>query len=385
MKKLAILLVVVLAMLGLGRPALAVLPVTTGLIYQLDATDVANIAYDGSGNMLSWTTSQGSAVGFSMVPGTGTGMTPPTYQATGGGNSNLPNVKFVASSGAAQSLVQNAGGSTIPLCVFIMENTDSPPGNGVGGIWGKQGSDQGIRFWNDNGPGGGYGPPNTHQLVNIAITGGDPNRPDYGLNTQGDNGQLPNTENYYWSDTSVFDGHQTWTNMNWGTLGGYCYNNGWFGRGTTFQTTALGNYYQAPGRSWSGQIGEVLAYDRYLTTEERQQVQTYLANKWLGPGWPNYLSGDFNLDGEVGPEDFGILKDGFGLDGLPFGNHQSWTLGDANDDGEIGPEDFGLLKDNFGLDGGPTGTYPLANVPEPATLAMLALALPMLLKRRAKA
>ncbi|MCY2928679.1 MAG: PEP-CTERM sorting domain-containing protein [Planctomycetota bacterium] len=91
-------------------------------------------------------------------------------------------------------------------------------------------------------------------------------------------------------------------------------------------------------------------------------------------GWPDYLPGDFNLDGEVGPEDFGILKDGFGLDGLPFGNHESWTLGDANDDGEIGPEDFGLLKDNFGLDGGPTGTYPLTNVPEPATLSLLGLA-----------
>ncbi|MCY2929779.1 MAG: PEP-CTERM sorting domain-containing protein [Planctomycetota bacterium] len=91
------------------------------------------------------------------------------------------------------------------------------------------------------------------------------------------------------------------------------------------------------------------------------------------PTWPDYLPGDFNKDGEVGPEDFGILKDGFGLDGLPFGNHESWTLGDANDDGEIGPEDFGLLKDNFGLDGGPTGTYPLTNVPEPTTLALLAL------------
>ncbi|MCY2931420.1 MAG: hypothetical protein NTV86_18410 [Planctomycetota bacterium] len=106
----------------------------------------------------------------------------------------------------------------------------------------------------------------------------------------------------------------------------------------------------------------------------------------VGAGWPGYLDGDFNLDGEVGPEDFGILKDGFGLDGLPFGQHQSWTLGDANDDGEIGPEDFGMLKDNFGLDGGPTGTYPLTNVPEPMSLlALLGVGLPMLLKRRANA
>ncbi|MCY2930198.1 MAG: PEP-CTERM sorting domain-containing protein [Planctomycetota bacterium] len=95
------------------------------------------------------------------------------------------------------------------------------------------------------------------------------------------------------------------------------------------------------------------------------------------PVWPDYLPGDFNKDGEVGPEDFGILKDNFGLDGLASGNHESWTLGDANDDGEIGPEDFGLLKDNFGLDGGPTGdinVYPLTNAPEPTTLALLALA-----------
>ncbi|MCY2931419.1 MAG: hypothetical protein NTV86_18405 [Planctomycetota bacterium] len=105
-----------------------------------------------------------------------------------------------------------------------------------------------------------------------------------------------------------------------------------------------------------------------------------------GPVWPDYLAGDFNKDGEVGPEDFGILKDNFGLDSLPFGNHESWTLGDANDDGEIGPEDFGMLKDNFGLDGGPTGTYPLTNVPEPMSLlTLLGVGVPMLLKRRAKA
>ncbi|MCY2931417.1 MAG: hypothetical protein NTV86_18395 [Planctomycetota bacterium] len=105
-----------------------------------------------------------------------------------------------------------------------------------------------------------------------------------------------------------------------------------------------------------------------------------------GPVWPDYLAGDFNLDGEVGPEDFGILKDGFGLDNLPFGNHESWTLGDANDDGEIGPEDFGMLKDNFGLDGGPTGTYPLSTAPEPATLFVIfGAAAPMWLKRRPRA
>jgi hypothetical protein len=88
--------------------------------------------------------------------------------------------------------------------------------------------------------------------------------------------------------------------------------------------------------------------------------------------WPGYLPGDFTEDGEVGPDDFGVLKDNFGRDGLASGNHESWTLGDATDDGEIGPDDFGVLKDNFGRDGGPAA--PLTTAPEPATLALLALA-----------
>jgi len=279
MKRIAIVLAAAVVLLGSGQQVPAAL-VTAGLIYQLDATDAAKIAYDGSGNITSWASSQGSAVGFSMVPGTEGGVTPPTYQATGGGNMNRPNVKFVASSGAAQRLVQNAGGSTTPMCVFIMENTDSPPGNGLGGIWGRNGSDNGIRFWSDTPPEGAWGSPgNKHQLVNLAIQGSDPNNPSYGLNWAGSNGQPPQSENYYWSDTTVIDGRQTWQNKNWGTLGAYTYNT----RTHTWPTTAIGNYYQAPGRSWSGQIGEVLAYDRWLTDPERQEVETYLANKWLVP------------------------------------------------------------------------------------------------------
>ena len=104
------------------------------------------------------------------------------------------------------------------------------------------------------------------------------------------------------------------------------------------------------------------------------------------PVWPDYLAGDFNKDGQVGPEDFGILKDKFGTSNLAHGAHESWTLGDANDDGQVGPEDFGLLKDSFGLSNGPTGTYPLANVPEPVTLVtLLGAGVPMLLRRRTKA
>jgi hypothetical protein len=40
--------------------------------------------------------------------------------------------------------------------------------------------------------------------------------------------------------------------------------------------------YTGP-RAWGGGVGEVLAYDRYLSDSERQAVETYLANKWLVP------------------------------------------------------------------------------------------------------
>jgi hypothetical protein len=279
MKRIAIVLAAAVVLLGSGQQVPAAL-VTAGLIYQLDATDAAKIAYDGSGNMISWASSQGSAVGFSMVPGTGAGLTPPTYQATGGGNMNLPNVKFVTGIGpTAQKMLQNAGGTTTPLCVFIMINTDSP-GNTVAGIWGWNAHDRGIRGWVDTPPGGAYGNPgDKHMVVNIALRGGAPREEDYGLNYDGDNGRPPLSEDYYWSDTTVIDGHQTWQNKNWGTLGAYGYNSG----SRTWDATALGNYYEPPNRSWRGQIGEVLAYDRYLTDAERLEVETYLANKWLVP------------------------------------------------------------------------------------------------------
>ena len=70
----------------------------------------------------------------------------------------------------------------------------------------------------------------------------------------------------------------------------------------------------------------------------------------------------------------------FGADELVHGLRQSWTLGDANDDGEIGPEDFALLRDNFGRDGGPSA--PLTTAPEPASLCLLAAGGLALLRRR---
>ncbi|MCY2928432.1 MAG: hypothetical protein NTV86_02875 [Planctomycetota bacterium] len=75
----------------------------------------------------------------------------------------------------------------------------------------------------------------------------------------------------------------------------------------------------------------------------------FYAEGWINPRWGYSVyvpgPGDANQDDEVGPEDFGMLKDNFGLD-----NNATWAMGDFNHDNEVGPEDFGILKDNFGLD-----------------------------------
>lgn len=81
------------------------------------------------------------------------------------------------------------------------------------------------------------------------------------------------------------------------------------------------------------------------------------------------LPGDANVDGLVDIQDFGILKDHYGLPGV-------FEQGDFNGDGLVDMQDFGLLKNNYGLSG------PL-NVPEPCTLALLAMGA-LALRRRSR-
>ncbi len=52
---------------------------------------------------------------------------------------------------------------------------------------------------------------------------------------------------------------------------------------------------------------------------------------------------DFNEDGIVDIQDFGMLRDNFGIE-----SGANFSQGDANEDGMIDIQDFGLLKDNFG-------------------------------------
>ncbi|MCY2931604.1 MAG: dockerin type I domain-containing protein [Planctomycetota bacterium] len=374
--------IVVVAFLGGGRTmadwevGVPYLPAIGGLLYQLDASKTATVNLDPSSHLLtSWTaTAAGSATGFTLIPSGGAQMSVVSMPSYYNALPTLQSVEFPAGS----KLVQTDGGATTPMCVFIMEKTTAT--GAYGGIWGQNGVNNGIRFWEDNGPNSTTPPANSHQLVNNAVAGADPNMPDYGLNWFGSNGQTGHQENYYWNHwegtqqtvvVNLADSKQTWQD-GWGVLGAYTYN----ARNHAWPKTALGNYYYLgdPSGGWSGQIAEVLAYDHDLSDEDRWAVESYLMAKWQ---WPIPYPGDINRDGEVGPEDFGILKDNWAAEGGPsMGVY--WDTGDMDGDGEVGPEDFGIVKDNFGLD----GLVPLMSVPEPGCLASLLAAATVLPRRR---
>jgi hypothetical protein len=84
--------------------------------------------------------------------------------------------------------------------------------------------------------------------------------------------------------------------------------------------------------------------------------------------------GDFNLSKVVDTTDLVILRERFG-EAYGLGG---WAEGDANGDGIFNAVDLSILAENFGFD----GTGGPAVVPEPATMALLAVGGLVALRRR---
>lgn len=128
----------------------------------------------------------------------------------------------------------------------------------------------------------------------------------------------------------------------------------------------LGN----PRGFFTGQIAELIVYDRALSVEEIGDVESYIFDKWLNTNTCdplNALLGDFDGDGTVAFSDFLTLSTNFGSE------TDSYADGDANCDGSVSFADFLTLSDNFGESLAASSTQA---VPEPASsLGLLLLTL----------
>jgi hypothetical protein len=104
------------------------------------------------------------------------------------------------------------------------------------------------------------------------------------------------------------------------------------------------------------------AADIYYQDWAKFNVQ-FPGNSWTLP----FPTGDANMDGTVGIADLGFLVGHYG--GLG-----SWIDGDFNFDGIVNVDDLGILSSSLGESYG--------QLPEPASLALLALLLPMVFRHR---
>ena len=212
-------------------------PVVTGISYRLDASEAASLTRSGD-SVTVWADATGNGVAFSQ----GTSSQQPVYEPNA--INGLPAIRF--GDAGSTRLVANQS-KTVQTVFIVCKMTYA---DGANGIWGQAGADNGIRAKN--------------------LT--------------------------QWLDTS------SGGNMNDFTWQGEMYING--AAGTSFTAlqphiltavaassmswqTAIGDYWGSPTyntRYFHGEIGEVLVYDRVLSSAEREAVEAYLSSKWLGIG-----------------------------------------------------------------------------------------------------
>jgi len=214
---------------GLTRPP------TAGLTYWLDAADASKVLTDGSQTVTNWTDSSSAGVRFKK---TADRPLPAYVQNAINGK---PAVYFAGNT--------NRIASTVSLAQKALFIVNKPTGyESMDGIWGQDNGDFGIRtstsasWQNDSN--------------NLTFFFND--TPSYIIDGAAKNTFVQNSPHILYARRAI---------------GKTC-------------NVALGNYtYTMPQkRSYKGYVGEVIAYDRVLSEEERWQIEDYLAEKWLGNG-----------------------------------------------------------------------------------------------------
>ena len=225
-------------------------PVTANLLYDLDASNAANYTVGSGGNVTQWNDISGNGNNFIVA----SGATGPTVLAAGSGINGLGALHF---NGTQQLVLPNA---TSPETVFIIDRVTNYNGN-LDGIWGQTGTDPntqydfGIReygsgFWQyASGNGNDYVNPSTGSMYINGV-------------------QVASTAN----GAYTLDAAQLLEASN--------------ASPGSWEETGLGEYgtIYAGGRYFTGDIGEVMAYNSVLSASDMQLVQSYLMSKWLGIG-----------------------------------------------------------------------------------------------------
>ncbi len=132
----------------------------------------------------------------------------------------------------------------------------------------------------------------------------------------------------------------------------------------------LGN----PRGFFTGQIAELIVYDRALTESELADVDAYIDSKWLGISSCapiNELLGDLDGDGSVAFADFLVMSSNFGSADSEYAD------GDVDCDGSVQFADFLTLSSNFGRSLA-TPTASAASIPEPSSAVLVWIILVLL-------
>ena len=225
---------------------------SASLLYQLSAS---NLVLANGAPVTAWNNSGTAANNFTQA----TVAKQPTFVATSTLGNNQPAVSFDGNTSGQTGnpiVAPNAdelilGTSTSPATLFIVNSTATA--NGLDGIIGTENGDFGIRrlnntAWQQPGNANDFANPGTLSVNGVAGT-----NPPAALNTP-----------------HILTAARP--------------------AGSAITTTSIGDYFQVganAARSWGGQIGDVLAFSRALTTVEKLVIENSLAAKYgitLGAG-----------------------------------------------------------------------------------------------------
>ena len=223
-----------------------VLPVTSGLLYDLNASVNGGLT-TSNGTVSSFNDLSGNNNNFTSTTSTGV-----TVLSGSNGINGQTVVHFGGSNTTTNQLVLSK--ATTAASVFIIDRVTTAHNN-IDGIWGQIG-DFGIREAGT-----------TAWYYNSGSNNGDYANPSYGGNMLINGVQVPAGTNGAFTLNTAQLLEATNTNSTY---------NAW-------TSTGLGEYGTggAANRYFTGDIGEVVAYSGTLTTAQRQAVEAYLNAEWM--------------------------------------------------------------------------------------------------------